>query len=392
MSLNTGIEHSVRHGGARLKALILGSEPQVASSVAHGLMPAAVHLFWGGIYTCCLASGSMSRSAWLLMLITNVVGVLGFYPWVRSGRTQGQQDVGLVLPQIVWGHCSVLLGFALVEPLRPLLLQALCWTQMFAFLSLPKRQVALCGGISTALLVLLSGAGLAGLVPNLNRAETLLPVALTSLVLLGLIGIAMQHSGRRQALREQKLQLQAAVAAVRDLATLDPMTGLYNRRKMQELLAAEHARAQLSDAAFAIAIIDLDHFKRVNDSHGHAIGDEVLQQFACTARTVLRSTDTLARWGGEEFLLLMPHAECAAASGPDRSALRVLARLQAALVETPDTLLKRLGVTFSAGIANHRPSESPEQTVSRADAALYDAKRSGRNRIVTHTLEITPTR
>jgi len=100
----------------------------------------------------------------------------------------------------------------------------------------------------------------------------------------------------------------------------DPLTGLFNRQQMQHLLERECDRHQRSGTGFCVALIDLDHFKSVNDTHGHPVGDEVLVNFAKAAQTVLRTTDVICRWGGEEFLVLLVDTDPASDGVPCRPA------------------------------------------------------------------------
>jgi diguanylate cyclase (GGDEF)-like protein len=125
-----------------------------------------------------------------------------------------------------------------------------------------------------------------------------------------------------------------------------------------------------------IALIDIDHFKRVNDSHGHAVGDAVLRAFADAARTALRARDVLARWGGEEFLLMLPDTEPAEAMQVLR---RVAEQVAAVRVSAPGAELR---VTFSGGVAARVGDEPFTDTITRADRAMYEAKSQGRDRIV----------
>ena len=124
-----------------------------------------------------------------------------------------------------------------------------------------------------------------------------------------------------------------------------------------------------------MALIDLDHFKRVNDTHGHGAGDRVLQRFAAVATEVLRETDVMARWGGEEFLVLFPAARADQAL-PGLQRLRARMAQEACLPQQP-----ALRVSFSAGLAEHRTDELTGQTLERADRALYAAKSGGRDQV-----------
>jgi diguanylate cyclase (GGDEF)-like protein len=169
-----------------------------------------------------------------------------------------------------------------------------------------------------------------------------------------------------------------AVAASRnrmaELAVLDDLTGLYNVRYLQQRFSEEWKRAERHREPLAIAMIDVDHFKAVNDSHGHDVGDAVLREVSARLRGSVRDTDVVARYGGEEFVVLLPGT-------PVQAAQQALVRLQRSLSEA---LFMHEGedvfVTFSAGVTLWRDGESLEATLSRADEALYEAKRTGRNR------------
>ena len=180
----------------------------------------------------------------------------------------------------------------------------------------------------------------------------------------------------QQRLSSQRQELQDALAQVQQLATRDALTGLYNRHHMQDKLDYASQRYQRYGERFTLALIDLDHFKRINDGYGHQVGDQALMAFATAASMVLRDTDTLARWGGEEFLFLMPN------TSPQKAAIaldRIRETLQTVVISAVASHLK---LQFSAGLALHIGGESPEGTLERADQALYQAKNEGRHRSV----------
>jgi diguanylate cyclase (GGDEF)-like protein len=180
----------------------------------------------------------------------------------------------------------------------------------------------------------------------------------------------------RTRLNMQKHELANALERVEFLATRDDLTGLINRRQVTEMMERERQRSIRTGAGFCIALIDLDHFKRINDDHGHAAGDEVLRAFALEATRIVRATDALGRWGGEEFMLLMPDAVLPSAGlGAERLRL-ALAKLE---IQSGDSVLT---ITFSAGVVQNGPGETIARTVERADLALYSAKSQGRNQVV----------
>ncbi len=166
------------------------------------------------------------------------------------------------------------------------------------------------------------------------------------------------------------------------MATRDELTGLPNRRLMLQLLAQEDRKSQRQSGRFCCCLIDLDHFKSINDTQGHQVGDETLRRFAKIMGNQLRAGDILARWGGEEFLLLLPSTGIDAAS-------QVVERLHAHCSDAGnwgEHAGKR--VTFSAGLVDIADGETVERVIARADAALYKAKESGRNCVRVGTADI----
>ncbi|WP_119153322.1 GGDEF domain-containing protein [Caldimonas tepidiphila] len=172
------------------------------------------------------------------------------------------------------------------------------------------------------------------------------------------------------ALKTRELSLQQAHEDMLTVARTDALTGLWSRRRILELGEAALRGCAESGRPFSLALIDLDHFKRINDTQGHDRGDEVLRHFGAHCRALLRPVDALGRLGGEEFLLLLPGA-------PLEAAQAIVERLRAALPGT-----HALPYTFSAGLAQALGREPLEAAIRRADGALYEAKRLGRDRSV----------
>ena len=167
-----------------------------------------------------------------------------------------------------------------------------------------------------------------------------------------------------------------AQAALAKEASTDPLTGAVNRRLM-DMGRSEMAKQQHGEPPLALLLCDLDHFKRINDTHGHRAGDLVLQDFYRRALGVTRSTDTICRWGGEEFLILLPDT-------PTTGACDLAERLHQAVVTAPFRVGsgKVLHVTVTIGVAAVRAGEDLLDAVHRADAALYQGKQQGRNQVV----------
>lgn len=169
---------------------------------------------------------------------------------------------------------------------------------------------------------------------------------------------------------ERTAELNEALAKLELLATTDQLTGAFNRHKFEELAAEELERISRYNYQLAVVLFDIDHFKKINDTYGHFIGDRVLKELVSLLEAHVRQADTVVRWGGEEFLVLAPHT--------DQKGIEELSEKLREAVESyhfPDVGR----VTISLGATVYRPEESLDRFLTRADEALYDAKSSGRN-------------
>ena len=184
--------------------------------------------------------------------------------------------------------------------------------------------------------------------------------------------VAAQRKVQEAEARIQTLESQ--LAQMSELAREDQLTGSLNRRGLDDVLARELARADRRDTPLSIALLDMDDFKQLNDTHGHGAGDEALIHVVKIIKETLRSMDVIGRFGGEEFLVVLPDTPLAEAAG-------VVSRLQKELTKRIFVYnSQRLFITFSAGIAQCAPNEIPEAVLKRADSALYQAKKMGKNR------------
>jgi diguanylate cyclase len=173
-------------------------------------------------------------------------------------------------------------------------------------------------------------------------------------------------------IRELELELER----ISDQVSEDQLTGLLNRRGMEHALQRETARAARRHTALSIGLLDIDNFKKLNDTLGHQAGDSALKHLADVIRETLRPNDVVARYGGEEFLILLPDTGTA-------EGIEVMVRLQRELTRRfflHDN--ERLLITFSAGVASFEPGEDQDSVIARADSAMYEAKRSGKNRVL----------
>ena len=160
------------------------------------------------------------------------------------------------------------------------------------------------------------------------------------------------------------------------LAAFDPLTKLYNRYKFIELYTTESIAMQQRNHAMTVIMIDIDYFKRINDEHGHNIGDDVLRITANTLKKPIRNVDIVCRWGGEEFVILLPTVD-------SKQAMIIAEKLRLAIAE--ETYPNQLHITASLGVAEVRNNDGLEELISRADYALYQAKKQGRNQAVLYS-------
>jgi len=169
-------------------------------------------------------------------------------------------------------------------------------------------------------------------------------------------------------------QLRQALALVEQDAATDVLTGQPNRRALDGVLAQQLERSADSGRPVSVLLLDVDHFKHINDLHGHGVGDDALRAFARRVQRLLREGDVCARYGGEEFVVVLPET-------PLALALEVAERLRTGVAEAPLLTLPLLTVTVSIGAAQYSPGQSPAALLEAADQAAYAAKRGGRNRV-----------
>jgi diguanylate cyclase (GGDEF)-like protein len=306
----------------------------------------------------------------------NLAGSFTFYGLVRSGLSERLfSEPSLSLPQMVFAMVSITWSYAITGPARGAVISIMIVVLMFGMFRLPARSARGLAVLGFAMLasVMIWRSQTAPQRYPLN--QEMVHLLFTAIVLGAASTLAITIGRMRARLAAQKQELRAALALNRELATRDALTGLLNRRAMLELLAREHPRIERGQGPLALALLDIDWFKRINDDFGHGAGDEVLRRFAALIQAQLRAADALARWGGEEFLLLMP------STGGD-AARTVLDRLRGAVTDGGfEQIAPGLRVSFSAGVVEVQEGEPQDAAIARADRALYRAKQAGRNRV-----------
>jgi diguanylate cyclase len=335
------------------------------------------HLFWvAAVIWFALPAQYIGAAQGGLVVAYEMCWVVAFYTLIRSGVSARWRDPSLVLAQILASLTVVAYGYVVAPSLRASLLHAMCVILVFGMVTL-RTAASRTAGLYAVLLLVGVGLNIWWFSPAVAPLESL-KLGLAGFVLARLAMLSQNHSRVRRDVAVEQKQLSHAVTQVQELVIRDALTGLFNRKHMQDVLAREHDRFKRTGQSYAVGMLDVDHFKKINDQHGHHVGDDVLRGLAQHALASLRQTDVVARWGGEEFLVVMPDIEHAQAG------LAALSRLRQALAEQPWQGADAEGapplrVSFSAGLARVRAGESIDQLIDRADRALYDAKESGRN-------------
>jgi diguanylate cyclase (GGDEF)-like protein len=198
------------------------------------------------------------------------------------------------------------------------------------------------------------------------------------LAMLGDLATLVENELQRQQLTETELRLRRELSDAERRASIDTLTRLWNRGHVLKLLHAEHERIQRDGGSLQAAMLDIDHFKKINDTHGHLVGDAVLREVSRRLRACVRPYDILGRYGGEEFLLIMNGSSA-------QTALAVAERIRSAISAEPAQIeTGALALTISIGLGSRTAGSlgSVEDLLDEADQALYRAKESGRNRVV----------
>ena len=188
------------------------------------------------------------------------------------------------------------------------------------------------------------------------------------------IAVGRRVTCLHKALADRLHKLEAAAETITRLASTDELTGLHNRRSFNEFFALEMSAARRHNHPLSLISVDLDNFKAVNDTFGHSVGDQLLKEFSALMQKMVRAEDFTVRWGGDEFIILLPHTTGEAAEA-------LAERIRIAFEQNADWVFP-LAVTASFGVAQLREGEQGEALICRADDALYSAKYEGRNRVL----------
>jgi diguanylate cyclase (GGDEF)-like protein len=298
-----------------------------------------------------------------------------FYVLFRTGLNRRFADPSLTTEQL--GAALILLAFLMTHagPARSSLMLFYPVAMLFGVLRLGSRRL-----MTLAFLALIAHGTMLALLmarePQLDRGALLTEFAVLVVVLPWFAAMGGYVNRLRTRLSDSNRDLKRAFDRIEQLAVRDALTGSYNRRFLMDCLDGERSRAERLGTPFSVCLVDLDHFKAINDSLGHAAGDAVLKKLPALAAAGLRAIDVFGRFGGEEFLLILPGASL---EGARAAAERVRRSIEAARFGA----LGERAVTVTVGVAEHGKGEEIAALLARADRALYAGKAGGRNRVVT---------
>lgn len=367
------------------RLFLTGSDERQSLRLRRWTMAIAVYLtcyaFLIGFSHYGLMNATVAELVGLLALLIGGNGV--FYGLIKTDRNLRFPDPSLTEAQMLYSTAWSFLAIFYAHPIRAetvMVYVVVFFFGAFKLMLKPYLRVTACAVICYLLMIIVEQLKPP---PGYDVARELVRLTLLTCELLAISLMGGHLSRLRREFRKQQTALEQANATITRQASQDELTQTFNRRYLMTALAHEHARTRRTAEPYSLAILDLDHFKSINDRYGHQAGDSVLRAVASCLKTTLRgmdmmlrpeNDDLLARYGGEEFVLVLPDTRC-------ESAIICLDRLRMRVKELrfPE-IDAQLGVSFSAGLAEARADENPEQTLGRADAALYQAKADGRDR------------
>lgn len=341
--------------------------------------------------------GRISKTRFLISSACIFLGLGVFYGLIRSGFSQRFKDDSMAFQQILFGLLAItyILNVFVIE-VRGMILNAYMLGVLFGIFQLSKKQFIIIGLVPVLAYSII-------IINDMNsQVEINLRVEIFQLLMLiifiaifayvgnylsvlrkklqenrsGLIESHKQLTKKNEELEMTQRELESALNQLGQLAVTDELTGLFNRRQFTATLNKQIENAKKAARPFGLLLIDIDHFKKINDTYGHLAGDEILKKFSEVSKLCLRDSDFMARYGGEEFVVLLPNVtmeilmEC---SERIRSCVNTISL---------DNADKGKTITVSIGATHYHLNEPSEEVMARADAALYLAKEQGRNRVV----------
>lgn len=328
-----------------------------------------------------VAAGTIELHIALMFAVAAMASSLAFYVFFRKGWNLRLKDKGLLVPQLAVNGLLQLAFILLAPKLTILFLLTLMAFSGYAALEFTPRQYTigwLLYGVATAITMWLIRDRFG--YPGVSGIETALVWLFFFLALRSLTLASARYSRLREKLTEKNRQLEQSLRQIEELASHDQLTGVLNRGSLLKLLETELRRSERTGEVFCFAMLDLDHFKDVNDTYGHPVGDQVLRKVCEIAMQCVRAVDSVGRMGGEEFCILLPSTTL------DNGRISLERVREAVGAYDWNSISKGLSVHLSAGVAECALGDTLQTLTKRADDALYRAKHTGRNKVVAASL------
>ena len=355
--------------------IIPKDDPKQALRIRRFFMAATLYLFCSSLaYVSYLANILEWQAIAVFLIIIPVINI-SLYIVFRTGLNLKMADQSLTAIQMCAAILVTMYGMYFANEARGVLLLIYVIILLFGIFQLNTRGflyvsafTLLTYGCDIALLHLFRPQGV-------NFHIEYLQGLVFALVLAAFSFIGGYISSLRHNLTISRSELENSISVIREMSIRDELTGIFNRRHLLERLEDEKNRASRGGTLFSVIMLDIDHFKKVNDTYGHLRGDQVLRAVAKNINSILRKTDYCGRYGGEEFLVVLTQTD---AEGAKLCAERIRKRIERQ--EIPE-LGPDFKLTASLGLTEYRIREVLEDVIGRADEALYRAKKRGRNRV-----------
>ena len=312
-----------------------------------------------------------------LLLGFFTAGHLSIILAIRTGFNKRFRDPSLTLFQMYWALFCIMVTVFFLKEQRALILYFYFLAMVFGSFRMGRTQFTLCAVIAVASYILTITALWAVHPEYVDIGKETAGATAFGLVMFGFSLLGSEISALRETLNRRKNDLTKALSRIEEIAVIDELTGLSNRRQIMGILTEQQSLVNRGIYLYSVCFMDLDHFKEINDTHGHLIGDTVLKKFALAANGQIRTGDHVGRIGGEEFIVI--------AAGANREAATTLAERIRRITESIDFSdgAGDLRITVSVGVTMSRVGETIDDMLTRADKALYTAKQNGRNRVET---------
>jgi diguanylate cyclase len=354
------------------------NDPAQTLRIRRFLIGASSYLMWMALIVYCHYHGfnrltaAWTAAAFALFLFFQIV----FYFLLRSGANKRFADPSMTMPQMIVAAVGAMIVIYFTDVVRGIMLLGYIVTILFGVFQFTLRQYILFTLFSLASYSLVIFLLLNHHPENINFKIELLQWVVLAAVLAWFSIVGAYISGLRRRFSEANRELKAALNTINELAIHDDLTKVFNRRHLFGELQRQKALADREMGFFSMALFDLDHFKKANDTYGHLKGDDILKHLIQAVKHEIREVDCLARYGGEEFIIVMNNTDIKEAEGCAERVRKTVEKLK--FPGFPDSF----SITVSIGITGYKNNETIEQLISRADSALYRAKSAGRNQAI----------